>query len=90
MLVEVGGQLPLASGGKPLGHIVVSVCCLVGDGNTDGGGIAFEGGDEEGGRAFPRRLGRPICPLVIPPVLLLGGSTVPNEGWTVVFPPGVC
>ncbi len=29
-----------------------------------------------GGSAFPRRLGRPVCPLVIDPVLLPEGSAV--------------
>jgi hypothetical protein len=37
---------------------------------------------------FPRDGGLPVRPRV--PVLLLGGSTVPNEGGFVEFPPGVC
>lgn len=45
------GQLPLASGDEPSGHVVVNVvCCLVGDGDTGGGLVAFEGTDAvEGG-----------------------------------------
>jgi hypothetical protein len=37
---------------------------------------------------FPRDGGLPVRPRA--PVLLLGGSTVPNEGGFVEFPPGVC
>ena len=55
------GQLPLASGAKPLGHVVVSVCFFVVDGSVGGGGTAFEGGDEEGGSAFPN-CGLPVGP----------------------------
>jgi hypothetical protein len=58
-VLVVGGQLPLASGAKPLGHVVVSVCCLVGDGNADGGGMAFkDGGGVEGDCAVPIFPGR--------------------------------
>jgi len=44
----------------------------------------------EEGSAGPRRPGRPVCPFFIPPVLLLGGRKVPDEGGFVEFPPGVC
>ena len=53
-MVVVIGQLPLASGAEPSGHVVVSVCCLVGDSDTGGGEVAPEGGRAvEGGCAGP-------------------------------------
>ena len=59
----VVGQLPLASCAKPLGHVVVSVCFFVVDGSVGGEGTAFEGGNEEGGSAFPNG-GLPVGPRV--------------------------
>ena len=65
MVVGVGGQLTLASGSKPLGHVVVSVCCLVGDSNADGGGIAFDGGGVEGDCTVPRFPGGLLTPVSV-------------------------
>ncbi len=50
----VVGQLPLASGAKPLGHVIVIVRCFDVDGNADdGGGRTCEGGSVEGGCSNP-------------------------------------
>jgi hypothetical protein len=69
-VLVVGGQLPLSSGAEPSGQVVVSVCCLVGNENADGGGIAFEGG---GGRGVEGGCADPTdCGGLPKPVLLEG------------------
>lgn len=70
----VGGQLPLASGVKPLGQIGV-VCCRDGNGDVDGGGIKFEGGGGvEDDCAAPADGGNGFAD----PVLVLFGYLVPQ------------
>ena len=74
------GQLPLAFGGKPSGHVVVSVvCCFDGDVNADGRVTLFDGGGGvEGGCAGPAG-GRGF----IVPTLVLAGYLVPQTQFPV-------
>ena len=69
-MVLVLGQLPLASGAEPSGHVV---CC-----DVDGGSRAFEGGvagGEEGGCAVPADGGGMGCDSGGGLVLLSGGES---------------
>ena len=68
-------HLPLTLDVKSSGHVPV-VCCLVGDGDTGGGGTAFEGGGGvEEDCAGPTRVGGldPLC-YAGAGTQLLGGS----------------